>query len=68
MSKTFALSLAIVASLSLAACSKSGTENASNAVNTSAANAENAADNAVNAAGNLIDNAGNSVHNTANAM
>ncbi|MFT3965900.1 MAG: circumsporozoite protein [Sphingobium sp.] len=72
MSKTFALSLVLAASLGLTACSKSETENASNAVNEAAANAEAAADNAVNAAGNLLDNAsnaaGNLANDTANAM
>jgi hypothetical protein len=66
MSKTFALSLVLAASLGLAACSKSEEHNASNAVNEAAANAEAAADNAVNAAGNLLDNAANATSNVAN--
>jgi len=72
MTKSIALSLVLAASLGLAACSGSETENTANAAANSAENASNAADNAMNAAMNAADAAANAAsnatNNVANAM
>lgn len=66
MTKTFALSLVVAATISLAACTKEETP-VNNTANV-AENAVNAAENTMSAASNNLSNAANNASNAANAM
>jgi hypothetical protein len=66
MSKTFALSVILAASLGLSACSKPA--ETANATNNASTNAVMAADNAMANAGNAVDNAANAQNAAANSL